>query len=291
MDVFSPIRMIDPSLFGDNFYWFRKRYFYQAGFEWVPRPKSLKRIRKKIFTCCIRLKKEECLDLPPRVYEKRWLDLSRRQRKEYRRVKDEFELRLRDGSKLELLYVVQQFTKLLQISGGFYYTPDGPVSLDCPKLDALRALLDLPEFRNKKVVIWAAFNHEIRRIHRALKKDGIRHVLFWKHSNRNRNRRRFANDPRIKIFVGQVRLGVGINDLAVSDTAIYYSRSLRLSDRIQSEGRTHRKGSEIHKSITYIDLLTRKTVDVKVYNMLREARDVANYIMDGKRALEMLQDA
>lgn len=293
-DVFYQMQFIDGGQrFGTNFWAFRKRYFWPEpqGHRWHLFPENLARIRKKIFEVCIRFKKEDALDLPPKVFLRRPCRMTPQQQERYDRLRREFELELNDGRIIELQYIVQQFTKMLQVVGGFYYTDEGTENLPCGKLDELRWMLDLPEFREtKKIVIWAAFNHELELIRDTAVKLGYHGTMFWKWTpDRKAARQRFAQDPDCQMFIGQVASGIGINELKVSDTVFYYSRSLKLAHRLQSIDRTHRKGSEIHKSIRYIDMVVPGTVDARVYSMLQKYKDVADQIMDGRTALEWMR--
>ena len=58
--------------------------------------------------------------------------------------------------------------------------------------------------------------------------------------------------------------------------AIYYSNIWSNDARLNSEARIRRKGSEIHKSIIYIDLITKDSVEEKVYECLRKKKDLIN---------------
>jgi SNF2 family DNA or RNA helicase len=58
--------------------------------------------------------------------------------------------------------------------------------------------------------------------------------------------------------------------------AIYYSNIWSNDARLNSEARIRRKGSEIHKGIMYIDLITKKSVEEKVYQCLRKKKDLIN---------------
>lgn len=293
-DVFYQMQFIDGGhRFGTNFWAFRKRYFWPEpqGHRWHLFPENLERIRRKIFEVCIRFRKEDALDLPPKVFLRRPCRLTPQQQERYDRLRHEFELELNDGRVIELQYIVQQFTKMLQVVGGFYYTDDGTEDLPCGKIDELRWMLDLPEFREtKKIVIWAAFNHELELIRDVAVKLGYHGVMFWKWTpDRKAARQQFSQDPRCQLFIGQVASGIGMNELKVSDTVFYYSRSLKLTHRLQSIDRTHRKGSEIHQSIRYIDMVVPGTVDARVYSMLQKYKDVADQIMDGRTALEWMR--
>jgi len=294
LDVFFQMKFIDGGrALGDNWYQFRSRFFWPepGGHRWHIFSDKLKTLNKLIYTRCVRARKVDVLDLPPKVYLKRMCSLTAEQKAVYDRARDDFELELKSGEILEMQYVIQQFTKLLQITDGFYYTDDGPVDLPSGKLDQLRYMLDLHEFRQtKKIVIWGAFNHELELIRDLAIELGYHGVMFWKYTkDRKATRIQFRDDPKCQLFIGQAASGIGMNELKVSDTVFYYSRSLKLIHRLQSEDRTHRKGSEIHDSIRYIDMLVPKTADEKVYRMLRKHKDVADAIIDGKSLADMLQ--
>ena len=297
LNVFYQMQFIDGGeRLGTNEWKFKNKFFWpdpnSHGF--YPFDDTIPKLRKLIYQKCIRFRKEDALDLPPKVFLKKPCSLTPPQEKAYRRVRDEFELELMSGEILELDYKVQQFTKLLQITGGFYYTPDGKgnaENLPCGKLENLRWMLDQDEFRRtKKIVIWAAFNHELEMIRDLAVELGYHGVMFWKHTeDRRATRLQFRDDPACQLFIGQAASGIGMNELVVSDTVFYYSRSLKLIHRLQSIDRTHRKGSERHRSIRYIDLIVPGTVDARVYTMLKKCKDVADMIIDGRKTLELIR--
>jgi SNF2 family DNA or RNA helicase len=58
--------------------------------------------------------------------------------------------------------------------------------------------------------------------------------------------------------------------------AMYYSNIWSNDARSNSEARIRRKGSEIHNHITYIDLITKGSIEEKVYECLRKKKDLIN---------------
>ena len=58
---------------------------------------------------------------------------------------------------------------------------------------------------------------------------------------------------------------------------IYYSNSYDLEIRLQSEDRAHRIGQT--NKVTYIDLMTEKTVDEKIIKSLRNKIDLATKVL------------
>ena len=75
--------------------------------------------------------------------------------------------------------------------------------------------------------------------------------------------------------------------LTASRYAIYYSNIWSNDARQNSEARIRRKGSEIHKNITYIDLVTKCAAEESVYNCIRVTKK--NLIEELKREFQVMQ--
>ena len=90
-------------------------------------------------------------------------------------------------------------------------------------------------------------------------------------------RQAFQNDPAVRVFVGQIRTGgIGLT-LTAAKTVVYFSNSFSTEDRVQSEDRAHRIGQT--KSVDYIDIVAKSTVDVRIMSVLRSNKRVADEIM------------
>jgi SNF2 family DNA or RNA helicase len=77
---------------------------------------------------------------------------------------------------------------------------------------------------------------------------------------------------------------VGLN-LQAASIACYYSLGYSLIDRLQSEDRCHRSGSEIHNRVLYVDFLCENSIDPVVRNAVAEKKEVAEIVVDLKRAI------
>ena len=65
--------------------------------------------------------------------------------------------------------------------------------------------------------------------------------------------------------------------LTAANTVIYYSNSYDLELRVQSEDRAHRITQ--NNKVTYIDLMSPKTIDEKIVKSLRDKINVADQIL------------
>lgn len=192
---------------------------------------------------------------------------------------DEWEYKLHGQGPVELKYVIAQLTKLQQIASGFIYDKSGKAHwVKSYKLDLLKNIVtDNDVFGTRpKIVVWCAFTAEIERI---ASEFSSQCVAFYGKKDKDRARKAFERDKSIRFFVGQVDSAVGMNELIVADTAIYFSNSQKVLSRKQSEGRIRRKGSDVHQEVTYCDLVIEGSRDFEVLTQLRDGVSMTDYVL------------
>ena len=227
-----------------------------------------------------RVTKEEVLDLPPKLYTKRYFDLSPKQAAAYRQMADSYEVRLESGEVTAMLVIVQ-LIRFQQIVSGFLVDEnDNIIELgENPRLELLREVIeDAPG----KCLVFAKFTYDIEVIMRALKEDGVEAVRYdgpTSEKDRAAAVQAFQNGSARVLVGNPATLKEGLT-LHAADTVIYYNNSFKLTDRLQSEDRAHRIGQK--KAVTYIDLVASDTVDVKITGALRDKLDIASIITGDK---------
>jgi SNF2 family DNA or RNA helicase len=70
--------------------------------------------------------------------------------------------------------------------------------------------------------------------------------------------------------------GYGLT-LTEANLVVYYANSFDLEHRLQSEDRAHRIGQK--NPVTYVDLITEKTVDEKIVAALRNKIDIGAKVL------------
>jgi len=91
----------------------------------------------------------------------------------------------------------------------------------------------------------------------------------------------FQNNPKIKLFVGNMQAaGVGIN-LTASNHVAFVELGWTPSDHEQCEDRAHRIGQKNAVNIYY--LIADKTVEEDILTLIDRKREVITKIMDGKK--------
>jgi hypothetical protein len=84
----------------------------------------------------------------------------------------------------------------------------------------------------------------------------------------------------IEFFVSNQQVGGEGVDLTASSSTIYYTNSHKLSERLQTEDRTHRKGQ--HRSCDYTDIIAADTVETPLVTGLQAKLDTASVITGDK---------
>ena len=174
-----------------------------------------------------------------------------------------------------------QLMRLHQIVCGHVKLDDGRV-LELPN-KRIDELLSIAEETDGKLIIWATYRHDIEAIKLALQKIyGMESVGTYYGDTDDEERRRVLErfqDPEseMRFFVGNPSTGGYGLTLTAASVVVYYSNSFDLEKRLQSEDRAHRIGQT--KNVTYIDLITPKTVDEKIVKALRSKINIATEVL------------
>ncbi len=282
-EIFAQYAFVEPGVFGTNYYAFRGRYFTLDYFDNIKAYLNQERkdeYLRKFHSIASRVTKAECLDLPPKVYETRFVDMTPEQAKAYEGMQRDA-VAYHDGDECAAAVIIAKYVRLSQIAGGFFPGEGGHVEIpNNPKVKALLEVIgELP--RGEQVVVWARFHPEIETIKRALDAAGITCDTFYgpNTSDERTATREAFRDKKIRVFIGSPATGgKGINELKGCTYVIYYANSYSAEHRQQSEDRNHRDGV-VGDSVTYVDLLTRNTIDGKVLKVLRSNKDFSDAIL------------
>jgi len=240
-----------------------------AGYQHLPE------LRDKIAKHCYRVRKEDCLDLPPKIFQYRDIELTDEQKRIYKEILQDATAQLSKSKYVTTNNAMDQILRLHQVCCG--YVPDEAGELTNIPSHRVGAVLEVLEDHEGKAIIWATYQHEIQKLEKALKEEyGPQAVAVYYGGNVNErgdDEARFKVDPDCRFMVAtQAAGGLGMN-WQVADLVIYAANNWNLALRLQSEDRAHRKGQT--KSVTYVDITTRGTVEEKIIHALRNKMNLA----------------
>ena len=287
LDLYSQCEFLSPWLLNfQSFYAFRNRYaemktIHARGrsIQVVNHFKNIGELSDKLKNFSYRVLKEDCLDLPDKIYIKRYVSLTPDQVRLYNQMKTAA-LAILNGKQVTSVTVLTQLMRLHQITCGHFSADDGSTqSVDSNRLNELMSVLDETE---GKAIIWANYQLSVGEIiQRIIKEHGedsyVHYYGLTSQEERQDNIRKFQEDPKCRFLIGTPQTGGYGITLTQANTVIYYSNGYDLEKRLQSEDRAHRIGQK--KSVTYVDLIAEKTVDEKIVKALRKKINIASEVM------------
>jgi SNF2 family DNA or RNA helicase len=270
-----------------SYYVFQARYAVTVerqlnthSFKQIVGYRRLDELKAKLDRFAFRVKKEDCLDLPDKLYVKREVDLTPEQTKYYNEMKA-FAMAQIGSGLVSTVNALTQLMRLHQIVCGHVKLDDGTViELPNKRLDELLAIV---EETDGKIIIWANYRHSLEAIKLALSKEyGMNSVGMYYGDTDDDERKRVLQefqdpDSEMRFFVANQSTGGYGLTLTAANTTVYYSNSFDLEKRLQSEDRAHRIGQT--KNVTYIDLMAVGTVDEKIVKTLRAKIDIATQVL------------
>ena len=289
LDLYSQCDFLDDTHLGhQSYYSFRSRYAHMVERNFGGRRvqivgsyRRLGELSTLLDKFSYRVLKEECLDLPEKVFMKRLIELTPEQKKVYAQMKEMALAMLDSGEMMTSVNVMTQLMRLHQITCGHFKADDGTIKH--LKNNRINSLMELLDETDGKVIIWANYVEDIKNIVGALKKAYGEASTVEYHGSvdstlRQDNIALFQqkNGPT-RYFVGNAQTGGYGITLTAANTVVYYSNSYDLEKRLQSEDRAHRIGQT--GSVTYVDLIAEGTIDERIVKSLRDKINIANEIM------------
>jgi len=287
LDLFSQCYFLDPfHLDHDSYYSFRMRYAIMktaniAGrqIQLVNGFKNLGELSDKLKPFSYRVLKEDCLDLPDKIFIKRQIILTKQQRKLYDQMKQEA-LAILNGKQSTTVNTLTQLMRLHQITCGHFTDDNGQIQ--AIENNRIKELLSVLEDIEGKAIIWAHYQYDIKNIIKEIEAvygpgSVVDYYGLTPKDERQDNIKRFQEDPKCRFFVGTPATGGYGITLTAANTVIYYSNGYDLEKRLQSEDRAHRIGQK--KPVTYVDINAEDTVDEKIVKALRKKIDIASEVL------------
>ncbi len=287
LDLYSQCEFLDPWLLDfTSYYAFRNRYAemktmhaHGRSIQIVDKFKNLSELSETVKTFSDRVLKEDCLDLPDKIYMKRNIKLSPDQFKLYKQMKDQA-IAMLNGKVTSTMTVLTQLMRLHQITCGHFTADDG--STQAIANNRIGELMDVLEEIEGKAIIWAHYQYDIVNIIKnVVKKYGEGSIVDYygltPQEDRQPNIKKFQSDPKCRFMVGTPSTGGYGITLTAANTVIYYSNGYDLEKRLQSEDRAHRIGQR--KPVTYVDLICDDTVDEKIVKALRKKINIASEVL------------
>ena len=288
LDLYTQCMFLDKKHLGlESYYSYRARYAHMVKRNFGGRQvqiidsyRRLDELAGKLDHFSYRVLKEDCLDLPPKIFTTRIVELSTEQKEQYVMMK-KAAIAEHKGKLMSSATALTTLLRLHQITCGTFKADDGTVTPI--KNNRITALMDCLAEIEGKAIIWATYREDLKNIVTALKKAYGEASTVEYHGGvdatlRQDNIAQFQDvKGPTRFFVGNAQTGGYGITLTAANTVIYYSNNYDLEKRLQSEDRAHRIGQT--GSVTYVDLVAEKTIDERIIKSLKDKIGIANEIM------------
>lgn len=295
VDLFAQMSFLSTKILGySSFYSFAANHLeyemrvnergYKVQTNRIVRTHNSEYLAAKIAPYVYQVSQEECLDLPDKLYETRYFDMTDEQYAYYQQAKHEILLDL-DYDDWSSVAIFHLFTSLQAIVCGFW-TRTVPQTREKQLLTfqhqrvnlLLDTLASLPG--TEQVIIWAKYHHAIAEIKMALEKLYCPGTYAEFHggiaaARRNEQLEQWKQGKNRILIATQSAGGHGLtlNNAAYS---IFYADGYKYSEREQAEGRNHRIGQT--RRPTYISLCCSGSIDERIVSALsRKENALANF--------------
>lgn len=278
IDLYNILKWLDEE--GRSFYAFRNRYCVMGGFGGyeIIGYKNLKELQTRLDRVMLRRKKNEVLDLPPKIRSSEYVELKGKQRQIYndvmRGVRENItEIKLSPNP-------LAQLTRLRQATAHANIL-NASIN-ESAKFDRMKEIIEELTESGKKAIVFSNWTEVTDRAVKELEQYNPA-VITGKTADRQSEIYRFQNDENCQVIVGTISaMGTGLT-LTAASTVIFLDKPWNPANTEQAEDRAHRIGTE--GTVNVISLIAKDTIDENIERILYEKGELAKGLVEGDDAI------
>jgi superfamily II DNA or RNA helicase len=284
-DLWSLLQFVMPGYLGSRDE-FRERYELPIGRGSEPeRSRLAKRLRPLMLR---RLKQEVAKDLPEKIEQVSFCDLSPEQMEFYQKLHQEGRRKVEELANeknqgrarmamLTALLRLRQVCCDLRLLGQVVDRPSA-------KMELLSEILEEAVDGGHRVLVFSQFVSMLRLIEEQLKESGTQFCyLDGNTKDRGKEVDRFQGGADVPVFLISLKAGgVGLN-LSAADTVVHFDPWWNPAVEAQATDRAHRIGQT--RVVTSYKLIARGTVEEKILNLQRKKRELIDAMVESDEPL------
>ncbi len=289
-DLYMQYCVLDWRILGyQSYYCFAANHLEYDEYGKVRKVLDTDYLAEKISPYSYQVKKEDCLQLPKKVYSSYGFDLTREQFELYVETSERLLQLITDEGDFKGIYRLFSGCsavlagKRLKFENEYHFETfeffDDP--RDNPRIKATLKCLD-----KEKTIIFCRYKSEIDALMEILGDKAVRFDGSISRKQREKNLKEFQND---KLYlIGNKRcMGYSLN-LQFCHKIVFMNNDWDLGTRLQSEDRVHRIGQK--EQIKIIDIFAEDTLDVRILNCLYRKEDLLNSIQQNVKDQQSLKE-
>ena len=264
------------------FYSFKQHYCVMGGYGGyeIVGYKNMDQLTSQVREIMLRRLKDEVLDLPEKTYVDEYVEMTGKQEVLYKEVKAGIKSALANGE-IDLNNPLASLIRLRQTTG--YPGIISPTITESAKLDRLEDLVDEAVSNGQKVIIFSNWTQMTNAVYDRLysKGYGISQITGeTKDEDRQTIVNLFQESKNCNVLIGTIgAMGTGLT-LTAATVVIFADHPWSMALYDQAVDRCHRIGQK--NNITIYNLITKGTVDEKIWDIVKKKGAYSDAIIDGK---------
>ena len=257
---------------------FRRPNPYTGGMFWdTSGASNLDELHRKMSDAYLRRKKDEVLDMPPKIRTIIPVEISQEWRARYETAFDDYIKWLQEHpdimaeKDMAAIFMVQHLVELGKVKEVASRAKVEVVA------EGIREILETGE----KVVVFTAYKETLNLLRKAIGPKWRKVELTGETSMKKRQEAvdQFQTDPKTKVFFGNIdAAGVGIT-LTAASKVVFADLDWNPATHDQAEDRCHRIGQNGTVNVYYY--IAEDTIDEDIMEMLAKKREIITAIMEG----------
>ena len=293
MDLYAQGRFIEISCFGSSFVSYQARFGLwreiktgrkdRRGVPIVVRKligvRNPEDLESRLDALAYRVKADDVLDLPPAVVLRRTCELGKEERAIYEELRRELVVQIAGGW-VTANNALTKILRLQQIVQGWVKDEDGCMrEVGSSKRKLLEDVLETLDGQ-EPVVVFCRFHSDLDSVRRVCEDLGRGCLELSGRPSGKDGLHAFQSGGGPVLAVQIQAGGVGV-DLSRAAYTIYYAPTYDMGAYEQSLRRTRRPTEHKHATFFYYHLVAENTIDVQVYQALKDKKKMADAVLAG----------
>jgi len=276
-DCFGQIRLLTPERYTKGFRTIQNELMTQVSqFKWVPKHGSAERVYE-LMRPSIRFALEDCLDLPPTIYQERECELTPQQMKHYKEMERQCFTEIQ-GTSISAVNAGVLLGKLCQASLGIMYDGAGGV-VDMDFGPRLKVLKEVIEECDEKVIVFVPYTGALNRFYDELKNHWSVEVVDGSVSASKRNRifKDFQETAQPRVILAHPGTMAHGLTLTAATTIVWAAPVTSTETFLQANARISRPGQT---KTAHIVMLHGSKVERRLYQTLKDRRKLQDLVLE-----------
>lgn len=246
-----------------------------GGYE-IVNYKNIDELKDRFNQVQLRRLKEDCLNLPPKIYETEYLELTEKQKVLYDEVYNDIALNV-DNKDLSPNPLVRTI-RLRQVTANAGILSD--VVKDSVKYDRCIEIVNDLSKEGRKCLIFSNWVDVIMPLYEKLAKFNPALIIGETKNRVEDEKYKLNNDPTCFCALGTIGAMGTSHTLTGADTVIFLDEPWNRGTKEQCEDRCHRIGTK--SNVNIITFICKDTIDERINDIVLEKGEWADCIVDGK---------